>query len=77
MFFSTEKRFFSLKINIPEYFMINPSQAQSFKVLPNLCNVSSSYYWEGRTRAGVIPNHNLQHNTQVLARKTATGTFAE
>ncbi len=57
--------------------MINPSQAQSFKVLPNLCNVSFSYYWEGRTRAGVIPNRNLQHNTQVLARKTATGTFAE
>jgi hypothetical protein len=59
--------------------MINPSQAQSYKVLPNLCNVSSSYYWEGEggTRAGVIPNHNLQHNTQVLARKTATGTFAE
>jgi hypothetical protein len=51
--------------------------SQNNRYVPK-CNVSSSYYWgcgEWGSRGGGIPNYNLQYNTQVLARKTATGTF--
>ena len=40
-------------------------------------NVSFLPLWEGGSRAGVIPNLKLHLNTQVLAHKTATGTFAK